>query len=124
MRVFPIIGFGLLGGLLADRFDRRRLILICNVASAATAAALAAITLMGHVSLLALYLLTAADVAIAAFDGPAQNSLAPQLVPRAHLPNAVSLNSLIWMIGTIIGLALGRAAPLYQSLAGACAQQG
>lgn len=106
VRVFPIIVFALLGGLLADRFDRRRLILVCNVASAATAAALAAITLTGHITLLALYLLTAADVAIAAFDEPAQNSLVPHLVPREHLTNAVSLNSLIWMIGTIIGPAL------------------
>jgi MFS family permease len=103
VRIFPIIGFGLLGGLLADRFDRRKLILVCNIASAALAGALAAVTLTGHVTLLALYGLTAAGIAIEAFDEPAQNSLAPQLVPREHLTNAVSLNSLIWMIGTVIG---------------------
>jgi MFS family permease len=106
VRVFPIIAFGLLGGLLADRFDRRQLILGTSVASTLIAAALAAVTLSGHVTLLALYLLTAAGVAIEAFHEPAQNSLVPQLVPREHLTNAVSLNSLIWMIGTILGPAL------------------
>jgi len=106
VRVSPIIIFGLLGGLLADRFDRRKLILTCNIASAALAVALAAITLTGHITLLALYGLTAAGIAVEAFDEPAQNSLAPQLVPREHLTNAVSLNSLIWMIGTILGPAL------------------
>lgn len=106
VRVSPIIIFGLLGGLLADRFDRRKLILTCNIAAAALAAALATITLTGHITLLALYGLTAAGIAIEAFDEPAQNSLAPQLVPREHLTNAVSLNSLIWMIGTILGPAL------------------
>ncbi|HEY7349106.1 MAG TPA: MFS transporter [Ktedonobacterales bacterium] len=106
VRVFPIITFALLGGLLADRFDRRKLILWCNIGSVAIAAVLAAITLTGHITLIALYLLTAAGIAIEAFDEPAQNSLVPQLVPREHLTNAVSLNSLIWMIGTIIGPAL------------------
>ncbi len=106
VRIFPIIVFALLGGLLADRFDRRKLILTCNIASVAVAGALAAVTLTGHITLLALYGLTAAGTAIEAFDEPAQNSLAPQLVPREHLTNAVSLNSLIWMIGTIIGPAL------------------
>jgi MFS family permease len=106
VRVFPIITFALLGGLLADRFDRRKLILTCNVASTLIAGALAVVTLTGYVTLLALYLLTAAGTAIEAFDEPAQNSLVPQLVPREHLTNAVSLNSLIWMIGTIIGPAL------------------
>jgi MFS family permease len=106
VRVSPIIVFALLGGLLADRFDRRKLILGCNIASVATAGTLAAVTLTGHVTLIALYLLTAAGIAIEAFDEPAQNSLVPQLVPREHLTNAVSLNSLIWMIGTIIGPAL------------------
>jgi MFS family permease len=106
VRVFPIIVFALLGGLLADRFDRRKLILSCNIASMAIAGTLAAVTLTGHVTLLALYLLTATGTAIEAFDEPAQNSLVPQLVPREHLTNAVSLNSLIWMIGTIVGPAL------------------
>ena len=106
VRIFPIISFGLLGGLLADRFDRRTLILGCNIASAALAAVLAVVTLTGHITLLARYLLTAAGIAIEALDEPAQNSLVPQLVPREHLTNAVSLNSLIWMIGTVIGPAL------------------
>ena len=106
VRIFPIIVFALLGGLLADRFDRRKLILVCNIGSVAIAGALAAVTLTGHVTLLTLYALTAAGIAIEAFDGPAQNSLVPQLVPREHLTNAVSLNSLIWMIGTVLGPAL------------------
>lgn len=106
VRGVPIFVFALLGGVLADTLDRRRIILSAQVVAAAGAATLAAITLTGHVSLAALYALTAVDVAVGAFDEPAQQSLVPRLVPRMHLANAASLYSLLWMIGTIVGPAL------------------
>jgi MFS family permease len=70
------------------------------------AAALALVSLGGDVNVAWLYLLTAAGAATAAFDNPARQSLVPNLVPREHLANAVSLNTITWHIGTIIGPAV------------------
>jgi MFS family permease len=103
VRVLPIIAFGLLGGMMADTFDRRRLIIWTQLASAVFAAMLAYITLTGNASVAAIYLLTAAGAAATAFDNPARQSLLPNLVPAEHLTNAVSLNTLNWQIATIAG---------------------
>ncbi|HEX8684636.1 MAG TPA: MFS transporter [Ardenticatenaceae bacterium] len=107
VRIFPIIIFALLGGIMADTRDRRAIMLVTQCAAALFAAVLAALTFAGRDSLAAIYLLTAAGAAAAAFDNPARQSLVPNLVPREHMTNAVSLNTLQWQIGTIIGPAVG-----------------
>jgi len=106
VRVVPIIIFALLGGMLADTVDRRRLIIWSSSASALFAGILAALTLTGQATVPVIYLLTAAGAAAQAFDNPARQSLVPNLVPADHLTNAVSLNSLNWQIGTILGPAV------------------
>lgn len=106
VRILPILIFGLLGGMLADTRDRRWLMVIARATAAVFAAVLAIITFTGRDSVLAIYLLTAAGAAAMAFDNPARQSLVPNLVPREHLPNAVSLNTLTWHIGTIAGASL------------------
>lgn len=102
----PIVLFALVGGMVADTKDRRSIMLATQSALALTAAALAALTWSGQASVGAIYLLSAATAASAAFNNPAQQSLIPNLVPRAHLTNAVSLNTLNWQVGTITGPAL------------------
>ncbi len=102
-RVVPILLLSLLGGLVADTLDRRTLLVSAQISAATVSALLAALTLTGHVTIAALYLLTALDVAVSAFDEPAQQALVPHLVPRAHLTNAVSLFTLVWQIGTVVG---------------------
>ena len=94
VRVLPIIVFGLIGGVVADAHDRRRVIMWTQLGAAFFAAVLAAVTLSGHAGVAALYALTAAGSAVTAFDEPALQSLIPHLVPRRHLANAVSLNTL------------------------------
>jgi MFS family permease len=106
VRVFPIIVFALLGGIVADTADRRRVLLWTQSIAMFFAAALALVSLGGDVNVAWLYLLTAAGAATAAFDNPARQSLVPNLVPREHLANAVSLNTITWHIGTIIGPAV------------------
>lgn len=103
VRIVPIILFALLGGMLADSQDRRRLMMITQSAAALIVGTLGVITLTGHDSVLAIYLLTSLGAAAAAFDSPARQSLVPNLVPREHLTNAISLNTLVWQIGTITG---------------------
>lgn len=106
VRVLPIMVFALLGGMLADSLDRRRVVMWSQFVAIAGAATLATLSLSGHISLAALYLLTAVDAAAGAFEEPALQSLVPHLVPRRHLANAVSLFTLVWQIGTIVGPAL------------------
>ncbi|GAB4456640.1 MAG: MFS transporter [Anaerolineae bacterium] len=106
VRVVPIVVFALVGGMLADIRDRRQVMLWTRVAAAVFAAILAAITFTDHATVAAIYLLTAAGAAVSAFDAPAQQSIVPHLVPPAHMTNAISLNTLQWQIGTIIGPAI------------------
>lgn len=103
VRIVPIILFALLGGMLADSQDRRRLMIITQSAAATVAGTLGLFTLTARASVPVIYLLTSLGAAAAAFDSPARQSLVPNLVPREHLTNAISLNTLVWQIGTIVG---------------------
>ncbi|MFZ0544304.1 MAG: MFS transporter [Candidatus Promineifilaceae bacterium] len=106
VRIIPIAIFALAGGMLADARDRRTMIIWTQSVAAVFAVALAAITLAGRESLFAIYFLTALTSATQAFENPAKQSLIPNLVPRHHLTNALSLNTLVWHISTIIGPAI------------------
>jgi MFS family permease len=106
VRVVPIIIFALVGGMMADTYNRRAIMLWTQTASAVFAGLLAGLTFIGNDSLVAIYLLSAAISAASAFDNPARQSLIPNLVPPEHLTNAISLNTLMWQIGSIAGPAL------------------
>jgi MFS family permease len=103
VRVVPILVFSLLGGMVADARDRRRLLLLTQSALAAVALGLAALTASGRASVGGIYLLTALGAAAIAFDNPARQALIPALVPREHLPNAFALNSTGFQVATICG---------------------
>jgi MFS family permease len=107
VRVVPIILFSLVGGVVADAFNRRRVMLVTQSAMALVAAALAAITFRGLQVAWPLYALTALTAAAGSFDNPARQSLIPNLVAREHLPNAISLNSIMFQIASVAGPALG-----------------
>jgi MFS family permease len=103
VRIVPIFVLALVGGMLADASDRRRVLFGTNIAAALFAGILAGATLLGYDRLWLLYALTAAGAATAAFGEPAEQSLVPNLVPREHLSNAISLNTLRWYGASIIG---------------------
>jgi len=109
IRVLPIIFFSMLGGMVADTHDRRQILLWTELGGALVSALLAITTLTGNISLGIIYLLTALSAAVSAFDTPARQAIVPQLVPKEHLTNAISLNTLDWQIGTIIGPAIAGA---------------
>jgi MFS family permease len=106
VRVIPIVLFALLGGVLADALDRRKLMIWTRVAAAIIALVLTALTYLDQVSVNMIYLLTALGSAAVAFDSPARQSIVPNLVKPEHLSNAVSLNTLIFQVGSIAGPAL------------------
>ena len=102
-RIVPILFFALVGGTLADIVDRRKLLLLTNGAAAGFAALLAALSFAQRDTVWVVYLLTAAGAATTAFSSPAFQSIVPNLVPREDLTNAISLNSLVRQIATIVG---------------------
>jgi MFS family permease len=106
VRVAPIVIFSLVGGVMADAADRRRLMLFTQTAMLLSAATLALITFRGLTALWPIYLLTAVGAAAGSFDGPARQSLIPNLVPREHLSNAISLNTIMFQVASVAGPAM------------------
>jgi MFS family permease len=103
VRVLPVIVLALVGGLLADTLDRRRVLMAAQATFALLSGVLAVLTLTGHIGLPALYALAAAASAVGAFAGPAEQALVPHLAPRAHLAQAYGLFALLWQVGTLAG---------------------
>ena len=106
VRVIPIIIFSLISGVVADAVDRRKLMLATQTGMTLAAAALAFITFRGLTAAWPVYLLTALSAAASAFDNPARQSLVPNLVPREHLPNAISLYAIMFQTASVLGPSL------------------
>jgi len=107
VRILPVIFFSLVSGVAADVYDRRKLMLLTQSVMAIFAAALAALTWRGLESVWPVYAIAAATSAAGAFDLPARQSLTPNLVPREHLANALTLNTIVFQIAAVTGPALG-----------------
>ncbi len=103
MRVVPIILCSLAGGVVADAFDRKRLIIITQFVMLTSAAVLTTVTARGLRAVWPIYLLTALSSAATAFENPARQALLPQLVPARDFPNAVSLSMISFQIGMVAG---------------------
>lgn len=106
VRFGAVLGFSLIGGLVADRYNRRTILYITQSLALAVALVLGLLTLLGSIQLWHIYVLTAIQAATLAFDLPARQSLVPNLVPREDLPNAFSLTSIAFNTGAVIGPAL------------------
>ena len=107
VRLMPIVFFSIAGGTLADASDRRRVMLVTQTGMALAALTLAALTFRGVEHPWPIYSLAAVGAALGAFDSPARQSLIPMLVPRDHLPNAISLNAIMLQIASVAGPAIG-----------------
>jgi MFS family permease len=105
-RIAPIIVFSLWGGVVADVLDRRKLLIGTQMFRCVVSGLLAIATLSGFASLWFVYSMTALAAGALAFDSPARQALVPSLVPRAHLHNAISLNSTVFQLGQVIGPSL------------------
>jgi MFS family permease len=106
VRVVPIILCSLVGGVVADAVDRKRLMFVTQALMMLSACALAAATWFGLESVWPIYVLTALAAAATAFDNPARQALMPMLVPAEEFPNAVSLWMIVFHLSTVIGPAL------------------
>jgi MFS family permease len=106
-RVLPIFLFAVGGGVIADAFDRRRLLMASESLLGLTSLGLALATHLGFVSLPWIYGLTFVAGVGMAFDRPARQALLPELVPEQDLPNALSLHAFVLKVATVAGPALG-----------------
>lgn len=107
VRVVPIVVFSMIGGVVADAWHRRRLMLMTQAALTLVAGALAFLTGRDVITLPLLYALTALGSTVGSFDLPARQALVPSLVPREDLANALSLNTAMVQIASIAGPAIG-----------------
>jgi MFS family permease len=103
----PAFGFSLPAGNVADRIDRGRIVAVCNLALAACALALFALSSGGVTSVVPIYAVLFCLGTARSFAAPAGQSLVPGLVPPEHFPNAVSWGSTVWQVSTIVGPSLG-----------------
>jgi MFS family permease len=105
-RILPVIVFSLIGGAVADSFNRRKIMFITQSFAAVIALALGLLTQFGQITIWHIYALTALQAVAIAFDGPARQALVPNLVPAKDLPNAFSMTSMAFQVGGILGPAL------------------
>lgn len=99
----PILLFTLVGGVVADRRDRRHMMLTSQVVQMAVALILATLVFVDAVEIWMILSLSFFSGCAQAFGGPAYQSLIPTLVGKDHLPNAVALNSIQFNLARVIG---------------------
>ncbi len=102
----PLIALSLWGGVIADRVDRRRMLLVTNTCLALTSVALALSTQAGLATVPVLYALTAVGSGFSALDQPARSALAPSLLERRLIPSAMALNQTQFQVAQVVGPAL------------------
>jgi MFS family permease len=102
----PVLVLGAWGGLVADRSDKRHLLMVTQTLELLQSFALAALAFMHQAPLAAFYITALAGGFMLAFDNPARRSFVPETVPDSNLQNAVSLNSALMTSARVFGPAL------------------
>lgn len=106
-RCVPVLVFGLWGGLTADRFDRRRVLLATQAFMACVSTTLFFLTRAHLVTPLLIYAAVALIATTAAFENPARSSFVVNVLPKEDLENGLALNVLGWQVATVVGPAAG-----------------
>ena len=99
----PVLILGAWAGLVADRSDKRRLLLIVQTIAMAQSFTLAALAFRGHPPEWSIYLVALVGGVTVAFDNPARRSFVVEMVPAENMANAVSLNSALMTMSRVIG---------------------
>jgi MFS family permease len=105
-RAVPSIALGIFGGAMADRYDRKRLLLATQSISMSLALVLGVLAQTGRIQVWHIYALTFLSAIVGTLDAPARQALFPSLIPRSVLPNAIALNSLLWKGTALLGPSL------------------
>ena len=106
-QVIPTMVLGLFGGVIADVFDRRKLLLLAQVGGLIPAVGLAALVHTDTIAVWHIFAFTGISAAINILEGPARTAYLPRLVPPHHLMNAVTLNSSVFELSVLVGPIVG-----------------
>ncbi|HYG57031.1 MAG TPA: MFS transporter [Symbiobacteriaceae bacterium] len=106
VRAFPLIFLSLIGGTVADRFPRKRILYITQSVQMLTALSLGTLTYLGLIQVWHVIVLSSLSATAQAFDQPARNSMVPSLVPREDLHAAISLNAIAFNGAAVFGPSL------------------
>ena len=106
LRAVPIFVFGLLAGAIADRVDRRRLLLLTQSGSALTSLGLGLVVATGQVQVWHIYAASVINATLQTFDAPARRAMYTTIVPRSQMQNAITLNAAVFRIARLVGPSL------------------
>ena len=95
IQAVPRLIFSLVGGVFADIFDRRKMLLIVEITMASTSVALALCTIFHVINIVIIYAIVLVAASVSAFEYPTHQAIIPSLVSREQMPDAMSLNSAI-----------------------------
>ena len=103
----PIFFFSLIGGVVADRVERRKVLLMSQYVQMSSAFILTALILVGAVKIWEILFLSFVVGLAQSFGGPAYAALIPSLVSKEDMPNAIALNSIQFNVARVLGPAIG-----------------
>lgn len=106
LQFLPTLLFGAWAGVVADRFPKRQVLLLCQAVVGVLSAVLAVLAITGNAHLWIVYTLVLAIGTVQVFDGPARSVFVNELVGPRHLRNAISVNASIFHLGALIGPAI------------------
>jgi MFS family permease len=106
VRVVPVVFFSMVSGVVADAMDRRRVLLVTQSMAGLVVLLLGLLAYHGLTVVWPIYVLSALGAAVSAFDLPARQALVPTLVPREHLANAITLNTIMFQTASVVGPAM------------------
>ena len=106
-RLVPSLGFGLVGGVTADRFDRRTIVIVTRIGASVVCGAIALLTLTGTINVALIMLLSALSATAFSFDLPASLSMVPALVSLRDAFGAISITRATMQAASLVGPLIG-----------------
>jgi len=106
VRALPVLLLSFVGGIAADRFDKRSVLIAANAAAMGATVVLTVLTASGSIDIVTVLVLAAVLGVTNAFEMPARQSFVVELSGPAHLANAIALNSLMFNVARVVGPAL------------------
>jgi MFS family permease len=106
-RFVPVVLFGIAGGVIADRGDRRRTLMFAQAALLLMSLGLAALTIAGSITLVMIYVFTIAAATVEGVSNPTRQALIPLVVPKHDFPAASTMNILAFQMAMVTGPAIG-----------------